>query len=43
MIKNNLISYYSKEKDLRTYVEEWGWADAVSHGADALDELIACE
>lgn len=42
-IKDNLIKYYSEEKDLRSFVDEKGWADAVSHGADALDELIACE
>ena len=43
MIKDNLINYYGKEKDLRAHVKGKGWADAVSHGADALDELIACK
>lgn len=43
IIKENLIQYYSKENDLRAYVEGNGWADGVSHGADALDELVACK
>ncbi|MEA4960853.1 hypothetical protein SDC9_93055 [bioreactor metagenome] len=42
-LKNHLIKYYREEKDLRSYVNVKGWADAVSHGADALDELIACK
>lgn len=42
-VKNSLIEYYREEKDLRSYVDGSGWADAVSHGADVLDEVIACK
>lgn len=41
-IKDRFLDYYSKEKDLRSFVAGKGWADAVSHGADVLDELVAC-
>lgn len=42
-VKDSLVKYYWEEKDLRSYIDGKGWADAVSHGADALDELIACK
>ena len=37
-----VVTYLRRERDLRGYVEGKGWADAVSHGADALDELALC-
>lgn len=41
-VKDNLLKYYKNENDLRGYTETNGWADGISHAADALDELIAC-
>lgn len=41
-VKENLIQYYLKEVDLRGHVDEKGWADSTSHGADALAELALC-
>jgi len=43
LAKEKLIEYYLKEKDLRGYVDKKGWADSVSHGADALDEVAQCD
>lgn len=42
-IKNDITKYYSQEKDLRAYLDEFGWAHGAAHGADALDELIQCK
>lgn len=42
-VKDNLLKYYKNEKDLRGYTAKNGWADGISHAADAFDELIACE
>ncbi len=42
-VKEILIQYYLKEKDLRGHVDIKGWADSVSHGADALDEIALCD
>ncbi|PUU93671.1 DUF2785 domain-containing protein [Halanaerobium sp.] len=42
-VKDNLLKYYKNENDLRGYTVENGWADGISHAADAFDELIACE
>lgn len=41
--KNDIVNYYSQEKDLRGYLDEFGWAHGAAHGADALDELIQCK
>ena len=41
-VKNALLSYYRKEKDLRGYLPVEGWAHSAAHGADALEELIQC-
>lgn len=41
-LKHSLIRYYREEKDLRGYLEVEGWAHAVAHGADALEELVRC-
>ncbi|MDK2981935.1 MAG: hypothetical protein PWQ55_2282 [Chloroflexota bacterium] len=37
-----LCRYLSLEQDLRGYVPGPGWAHAVAHSADALDELALC-
>lgn len=42
-VKESLIDYYLKEKDLRGHVDGKGWADSTSHGADALDEIVLCD
>ena len=42
-IKSRVIKYFEGEKDMRTHVGEKGWADSIAHGADVLDELVACE
>jgi hypothetical protein len=42
-LKNDLIRYYTEEKDLRGYTEDKGWAHGAAHGADALDEIILCK
>ncbi|MEI5905552.1 DUF2785 domain-containing protein [Bacillus spongiae] len=34
------IAYLMKEKDIRGYVEEKGWAHSVAHGADLLQQAI---
>jgi hypothetical protein len=40
---NQVLDYFARERDLRGFVEGKGWADAVSHTADLLDELALCE
>jgi len=42
-VKETLIEYYLKEKDLRAHVDSKGWADSVSHGADALNAIALCD
>lgn len=42
-VKETLIQYYLKEKDLRAHVDSKGWADSVSHGADALNAIALCD
>ncbi|MDF2545474.1 MAG: hypothetical protein K0R93_372 [Anaerosolibacter sp.] len=42
-VKNTLIRYYQEERDLRGYIEDYGWAHGAAHGADAMDELAQCE
>ncbi|WP_107923129.1 DUF2785 domain-containing protein [Lysinibacillus parviboronicapiens] len=39
IIKKRIICYIHSEKDLRGYVDEKGWAHALAHAADALNEL----
>ena len=41
-IKNKLLNLFRNEKDLRGYVSEKGWAHAVAHASDAIDELSLC-
>ena len=49
-LKVKLLDYLEREEDLRGYVlevddagEAKGWALAVAHAADALDELVQCQ
>ncbi len=43
VIKRKILRYIANEKDLRGYVPEKGWAHAIAHTADALDELVQCD
>ncbi len=38
-VKNSLLNYFNDEKDLRGYVENFGWAHSVAHGADGFFEI----
>lgn len=38
-----VLDYFEREDDLRGYVDIKGWAHAVAHTADLLDELAQCE
>src|SRR5512139_3207335 len=40
---DKVLDYFEHENDLRGYVEIKGWAHAVAHTADLLDELAQCE
>ncbi|WP_186429721.1 DUF2785 domain-containing protein [Clostridium sp. BSD9I1] len=40
--KNLIIEYYTKEMDLRGYIDNKGWAHSAAHGADVIDELAQC-
>jgi len=40
---DRVLDYFSREVDLRGYVEGKGWAHAVAHTADLLDEFAQCE
>ncbi|MEN6314944.1 MAG: DUF2785 domain-containing protein [Clostridiaceae bacterium] len=42
MAKDKLLAYYRREKDLRGYTDDCGWAHGAAHGADAMDELVQC-
>jgi len=42
-VYSNVLNYCRQEKDLRGYVEEYGWAHSVAHSADALNELAMCD
>lgn len=37
-----MVAYLPQERDLRGYVTGKGWAHAIAHAADALDELALC-
>ncbi len=41
-IKKQLLYYLENEKDRRGYVRDKGWAHAIAHAADALDDLAQC-
>lgn len=40
---DTVLGYFAHEVDLRGYVEVKGWAHAVAHTADLLDEFAQCE
>ncbi|MCB9418314.1 MAG: DUF2785 domain-containing protein [Ardenticatenaceae bacterium] len=42
-LKETVIHYLEQEQDMRGYVPEKGWAHAVAHAADALDDLALCK
>lgn len=39
---NIVIDYYTKEMDLRGYIDYKGWSHSIAHGADVIDELAQC-
>ncbi len=41
-VNRTMLAYLSRERDARGWVPGKGWADAVSHAADALDGLVQC-
>jgi hypothetical protein len=41
-VKEKLLCYISSEKDRRGFVGNKGWAHAIAHAADALDDLVQC-
>ena len=40
---DKVLEYFTRENDLRGYVEVKSWAHAIAHTADLLDELAQCE
>jgi hypothetical protein len=40
---DKVLDYFTRESDLRGYVEVKSWAHAVAHTADLLDEFAQCE
>lgn len=43
MIKDETLRYLKNERDFRGYVPSKGWAHALAHTADALNELAKCK
>ncbi len=41
-VKEKLLCYLENERDRRGFVNGKGWAHAVAHTADALDDLVQC-
>lgn len=41
-VQQSLLSYLHEERDRRGYVQGKGWAHAIAHAADALDDLAQC-
>jgi len=41
-VKEKLLQYLKEEKDRRGFVSEKGWAHAIAHSADSLDDLAQC-
>lgn len=41
-VMDKVLDYINDEKDLRGYVSERGWAHAIAHVSDVLDELANC-
>ncbi len=42
-IKDKILKYFLDENDLRGYVEDKGWAHAIAHAADAIDDIVQYE
>jgi len=42
-VKQLLLKYVNQEKDFRGYVEGKGWAHAIAHVSDALNDLVFCD
>ncbi len=42
-VKDAIVAYLEREQDLRGYVEGKGWAHAVAHSADLLEQLAHCK
>lgn len=42
-VKRELIRFLDEEQDRRGFVAGKGWAHAIAHAADALDELVLCK
>jgi len=43
VIKSKILRYMANEKDFRGYVPVKGWAHAVAHTADTIEELVQCD
>jgi uncharacterized protein DUF2785 len=41
-VQEGLLRFMRKEQDRRGFVDGKGWAHAIAHGADALDDLAQC-
>lgn len=41
-VQQSLLRFMREEQDRRGYVQGKGWAHAIAHGADALDDLAQC-
>ncbi|MGV8026516.1 MAG: DUF2785 domain-containing protein [Anaerolineaceae bacterium] len=41
-VKTELIRFLRQEQDKRGFVKDKGWAHAIAHAADAVDELALC-
>ena len=42
-VKQTLFEYIKQEKDFRGYVDGKGWAHAIAHVSDALNDLVFCD
>ena len=42
-VKTAVLRYLAEEQDLRGYVPGPGWAHAIAHAADALDDIVQCQ
>ena len=42
-VKQTLLRYVKQEKDFRGYVDGKGWAHAMAHVSDALNDLVFCD
>jgi len=42
-VQEGLLRFMHQEQDRRGFVEGKGWAHAIAHGADALDDLAQCK